>query len=641
MAKRTNEKQGKKMKLHEITNPNDIKGLSTDELYILAEEIRNFLIEKLSKTGGHLASNLGVVELTLALHYLFDSPKDKIIWDVGHQAYIHKILTGRAGQFDTLRQFKGLSGFPKCCESKHDVWETGHSSTSLSAAMGMAIARDLNQENNRIIAVIGDGAMTGGMALEALNHIGHEKRKLMIILNDNEMSISPNVGGIHNYLEKLRINKKYIRAKGELGQVIKKVPAVGDSLARCAEKLKDSFKYLVVNGILFEELGLKYFGPIDGHNINDLIKTMKIADQNNGPVIIHVVTKKGKGYRPAELDSDKFHGISPYKIESGEVMKKEGPPSFTEIFGKTIVRLAELDRDIVAVTAAMPSGTGLKKFQESFPERFYDVGIAEQHATTMAGGLAMAGKNPVLAIYSTFLQRAYDQLVHDIARQNLHVTFAVDRAGFVGADGETHHGVFDIAYLRSIPNMTVMMPKDENELQHMLYTATEHCIGPVVVRYPRANGIGVELDEEFKIIPIGKYEIVKPGEQIAILALGPMVSLAEKAIERLNEIEITPMLINARFIKPLDEDLLLELAEDNFKLLIIEEGVEQGGFGSSILEFYSKHNLHNVDVNLIGIPDLFIEQGSISQLRNLVGISVDNIVEKIKKIVNVEQKVLK
>lgn len=627
------------MKLHEIISPNDIKSLSTDQLYVLAEDIRHFLIEKLSKTGGHLASNLGVVELTLALHYLFDSPKDKIIWDVGHQAYIHKILTGRADQFDTLRQFKGLSGFPKCCESVHDVWETGHSSTSLSAAMGMAIARDLNQQNDRIIAVIGDGAMTGGMALEALNHIGHEKRKMMIILNDNEMSISANVGGIHNYLQKLRINKKYIRAKDELELVIKKVPAVGDSLVKCAEKLKDSFKYLVVNGILFEELGLTYFGPIDGHNINDLIKTMKIADQNNGPVIIHVVTKKGKGYRPAELDSDKFHGISPYKIESGEVMKKEGPPSFTEIFGKTIVKLAEKDQDIIAVTAAMPSGTGLKKFQEAFPERFYDVGIAEQHATTMAAGLAMAGKNPVLAIYSTFLQRAYDQLVHDVARQNLHVTFAVDRAGFVGADGETHHGVFDIAYLRSIPNMTVMMPKDENELQHMLYTATEHCNGPVVVRYPRANGVGVELDEEFKVIPISKYEIVKSGEQIAILALGPMVDIAEQAIELLNEIGINPMLINARFIKPIDEELLLELAEDKYKLLVIEEGIEQGGFGSSILEFYSKHNLNNINVNLIGIPDQFIEQGSISQLRNLVGISVDSVVEKIKKIVNVEQKV--
>lgn len=639
MKKRTNEKQEEKMKLHEIISPNDIKSLSTDQLYVLAEDIRHFLIEKLSKTGGHLASNLGVVELTLALHYLFDSPKDKIIWDVGHQAYIHKILTGRADQFDTLRQFKGLSGFPKCCESVHDVWETGHSSTSLSAAMGMAIARDLNQQNDRIIAVIGDGAMTGGMALEALNHIGHEKRKMMIILNDNEMSISANVGGIHNYLQKLRINKKYIRAKDELELVIKKVPAVGDSLVKCAEKLKDSFKYLVVNGILFEELGLTYFGPIDGHNINDLIKTMKIADQNNGPVIIHVVTKKGKGYRPAELDSDKFHGISPYKIESGEVMKKEGPPSFTEIFGKTIVKLAEKDQDIIAVTAAMPSGTGLKKFQEAFPERFYDVGIAEQHATTMAAGLAMAGKNPVLAIYSTFLQRAYDQLVHDVARQNLHVTFAVDRAGFVGADGETHHGVFDIAYLRSIPNMTVMMPKDENELQHMLYTATEHCNGPVVVRYPRANGVGVELDEEFKVIPISKYEIVKSGEQIAILALGPMVDIAEQAIELLNEIGINPMLINARFIKPIDEELLLELAEDKYKLLVIEEGIEQGGFGSSILEFYSKHNLNNINVNLIGIPDQFIEQGSISQLRNLVGISVDSVVEKIKKIVNVEQKV--
>ncbi len=626
------------MELHNIKDPKVIKSLSVKELQELAEDIRTFLIEKLAVTGGHLAPNLGVVELTIALHYLFDSPKDKILWDVGHQAYVHKILTGRAGQFDKLRKFRGLSGFPKRSESEHDIWETGHSSTSLSAAMGLTIARDIKKEKHRVIAVIGDGAMTGGMALEALNHIGHEQRNMMVILNDNEMSIAPNVGAIHNYLEKLRTDNRYLKAKDELELLLKKVPAIGGKLAKTAEKIKDSLKYLIVNGVLFEELGLTYFGPIDGHNFEDLFETLKTADKTEGPVLIHVVTKKGKGYKPAELDSDKFHGISPYKIESGEVMKKEGPPSYTQIFGDTIVNIAKNDPDVVAITAAMPSGTGLKQFQNEFPQRFFDVGIAEQHATTMAAGLAIDGLKPVLAIYSTFLQRAYDQLIHDVTRQNLHVTFAIDRAGFVGADGETHHGVFDMAYLRNLPNMTVMMPKDENELQHMIYTAVEHCKGPVAVRYPRGSGVGVTLDTEYKQIPIGDFEIIQRGQDVAILAVGPMVQFAEEAAAILAKSSIYPMIINARFIKPLDKELLLNLADKNYTIFVVEEGIKEGGFGSAILEFYENNHL-NPSVTRIGIPDEFIEQGSISELRELVGISSVSIAKQIKSYLpNIKQR---
>ncbi|WP_339062498.1 1-deoxy-D-xylulose-5-phosphate synthase [Tepidibacillus marianensis] len=618
------------MELSQIKDPKQIKPLSISELETLAADIRDFLIKRLSTTGGHLAPNLGVVELTLALHYLFESPKDKFLWDVGHQVYVHKILTGRADQFNKLRQFKGLSGFPKRAESEHDVWETGHSSTSLSAAMGMAIARDIKGEKHRVIAVIGDGAMTGGMALEALNHIGHEKRNMMIILNDNEMSIAPNVGALHNYLGKLRSDNRYVKAKEELGILLKKIPAIGGKLAKTAEKIKDSLKYLVLNGILFEELGLTYYGPIDGHNFEDLFATLRQADKTSGPVLVHVLTKKGKGYKPAELDSDKFHGISPYKVESGEVVKKLSPPSYTEMFGRTIVKIGGQDKRVVAITAAMPSGTGLTLFQAMYPKRFFDVGIAEQHATTMAAGLAADGMKPVLAIYSTFLQRGYDQLIHDVTRQNLHVTFAIDRAGFVGADGETHHGVFDIAYLRSLPNMTIMMPKDENELQHMLFTAIEYCDGPVAVRYPRGSGRGVELDEQFQSLPEGKFEIIKQGADIVILAVGPMVALAEKAALQLAKSNIHPMIVNARFIKPLDEEMLLQFADRGMDILTIEEGVLQGGFGSSILEFYSAHQIEMV-INRMGIPDQFIEQGSIPQLLELVGLTAENIAEQVKK----------
>lgn len=562
--------------LSDINSPQDLKNLNVSQLNTLAKEIREFLIENLSVTGGHLAPNLGVVELTLALHYIFDSPKDKLIWDVGHQAYVHKMLTGRMERFHTLRQYKGLCGYPKCSESEHDVWETGHSSTSLSAAMGMAIARDLKGERSKVVAIIGDGALTGGMAFEAMNHMGHEKRDVTVILNDNEMSIAPNVGALHNYLGKLRTNDGYKRVKEEVESLLKKVPAVGGTMAKLAERLKDGLKYLMVSGILFEELGFTYLGPVDGHDLPTLMEALRQAAYTKGPVLVHVITKKGKGYTPAEADSDVFHGVGTYKIESGEVLKTEGPPSYTSIFARTIEKLAETDQRIVAITAAMPGGTGLSRFASKYPERFFDVGIAEQHATTMAAGIATQGLKPVFAVYSTFLQRGYDQLVHDVCRQNLNVLFAIDRAGLVGADGETHQGVFDIAYMRSLPNMTIMMPKDENELQHMLYTALQYNDGPIAVRYPRGNGEGVELDTEYKQLPIGKAEILRPGSHVAILAFGNMVPTAQKAADTLAMEGITPMVVNVRYAKPLDEELLFTLARDGYTVITLEEVLCRG-----------------------------------------------------------------
>lgn len=617
--------------LSKINCPGDIKCLTYEELDQLAAEIRSFLIEKLSVTGGHLAPNLGVVELTLALHYLIDSPYDKIIWDVGHQSYVHKILTGRVTEFDTLRQFGGLGGFPKLSESEHDVFETGHSSTSISSAMGFALARDLKGEDNRVIAVIGDGALTGGMAFEAMNHLGHAKNKMIIILNDNKMSISQNVGGVHNYLEKLRTTQGYLRAKKRFRDFTKKIP-LGESLFNISEKIRDSLKYLVVEGILFEEIGLTYLGPVDGHDIPGLIEILENADKLDEPVLIHVLTEKGKGFKPAEFSPDVFHGIGKYDINSGELIQTGSTPNYTSVFGETLVKLGADNEKIVAITAAMPAGTGLDKFKDAYPERFVDVGIAEQHAVTMAVGMALAGYTPVVAIYSTFLQRAYDQVLHDAARQNAHVVFAIDRAGLVGADGDTHHGVFDIAYLRSIPNMTIMMPKDERELQNMLYTAINCYSGPVAIRYPRANGLGVPLSDDYEEIKIGSFETIRTGEKVAILALGPMITLAEEAVESLSKEGINPQIVNARFIKPLDEKYLLELAAAGFKILTVEEGVKRGGFGSSIMEFYSLHE-QAVIVESIGIADEFVTHGSTERLREHVGLTVKNIENRVKNLI--------
>nr|WP_275052187.1 1-deoxy-D-xylulose-5-phosphate synthase [Brevibacillus laterosporus] len=623
--------------LENMKSPDDLKHLTISQLQQLSEEIRRFLIENLSQTGGHLAPNLGVVELTIALHYFFNSPKDKILWDVGHQAYVHKILTGRKDDFPTLRQYKGLCGFPKMSESAHDVWETGHSSTSLSGAMGMASARDLKKENFHVIGVIGDGALTGGMAFEALNHIGHEKKNVIVVLNDNEMSIAPNVGAMHNYLGKLRTDHIYNRAKDEVESLLKAIPAVGGKLAQLAEKVKDSMKYMLVSGILFEELGFTYIGPIDGHNLELVIDSLRTAANTRGPVLLHVITKKGKGYLPAEQNAMKWHGTDTYKIESGEMIKAVATaPAYKSVFADTLIKLTQQDDRIVAITPAMPDGSGLLKYASVYPERMFDVGIAEQHACTFAAGLATQGMKPFLAIYSTFLQRAYDQLIHDVARMKLPVVFAVDRAGLVGADGETHQGVYDIAFMRAIPNMVIMAPKDENEMQHMMKTAADYN-GPSSFRYPRGNGLGVKMDEELKALPIGQMEVVKEGKGVAVLSFGHIYDVAEKAINLLQMDGIMPMFVNARFCKPLDEELLLRLAKENMDIVTVEEGCVQGGFGSAVMEFYAEQGYHNIVVEPMGVPDYFVEHGSVKEQRQEISLTAEAIAARVRSLLPVNK----
>jgi len=623
--------------LENMKSPDDLKHLTISQLQQLSEEIRRFLIENLSQTGGHLAPNLGVVELTIALHYFFNSPKDKILWDVGHQAYVHKILTGRKDDFPTLRQYKGLCGFPKMSESAHDVWETGHSSTSLSGAMGMASARDLKKENFHVIGVIGDGALTGGMAFEALNHIGHEKKNVIVVLNDNEMSIAPNVGAMHNYLGKLRTDHIYNRAKDEVESLLKAIPAVGGKLAQLAEKVKDSMKYMLVSGILFEELGFTYVGPIDGHNLELVIDSLRTAANTRGPVLLHVITKKGKGYLPAEQNAMKWHGTDTYKIESGEMIKAVATaPAYKSVFADTLIKLTQQDDRIVAITPAMPDGSGLLKYASVYPERMFDVGIAEQHACTFAAGLATQGMKPFLAIYSTFLQRAYDQLIHDVARMKLPVVFAVDRAGLVGADGETHQGVYDIAFMRAIPNMVIMAPKDENEMQHMMKTAADYD-GPSSFRYPRGNGLGVKMDEELKALPIGQMEVVKEGKGVAVLSFGHIYDVAEKAINLLQMDGIMPMFVNARFCKPLDEELLLRLAKENMDIVTVEEGCVQGGFGSAVMEFYAEQGYHNIVVEPMGVPDYFVEHGSVKEQRQEISLTAEAIAARVRSLLPVNK----
>ncbi|WP_153123587.1 1-deoxy-D-xylulose-5-phosphate synthase [Peribacillus tepidiphilus] len=628
------------MDLLSIKDPSFLKGLNKSELEKLSQDIRNFLIEKLSVTGGHIGPNLGVVELTIALHREFNSPQDKIIWDVGHQSYVHKILTGRACEFDTLRKYKGLCGFPKRSESEHDVWETGHSSTSLSAAMGMAIARDLKKEKSYILPVIGDGALTGGMALEALNHIGHEKKDIIVILNDNEMSIAPNVGALHNVLGQLRTAGKYNWVKDELEYLLKKIPAVGGKLANTAERLKDSLKYLFVSGMFFEELGFTYFGPVDGHNYDDLFENLRYAKKTSGPVLLHVITKKGKGYHPAESDkTGTWHGTGPYKIETGAFVKPEqSPPAWSSLVSETVRRLAREDERIVAITPAMPVGSKLEGFASEFPDRMFDVGIAEQHAATVAAGLAIQNMKPFLAIYSTFLQRAYDQVVHDICRQNLNVFIGIDRAGLVGADGETHQGVFDIAFLRHLPNIVLMMPKDENEGQHMVNTAIKYDDGPIALRFPRGNGYGVEMDKELKVIPIGSWEVLKDGKDAVILTFGTTIPMCMEAAQRLEKQGISVKVVNARFIKPMDLDMLKDIFSTNAPILTVEEACLQGGFGSGVLEHAQEMGYHNLVIERMGIPDRFIEHGSVDELLEEIGLTTENIVNKMTMIVPKKQK---
>ncbi|WP_248509752.1 1-deoxy-D-xylulose-5-phosphate synthase [Sporosarcina sp. NCCP-2222] len=627
------------MDLTQIKNPSFVKNLDKDQLTELAASIRKFLIENLSVTGGHIGPNLGVVELTIALHKMFDSPEDKIIWDVGHQAYVHKILTGRAGDFNTLRQFKGLSGFPKMLESEHDVWETGHSSTSLSAAMGMAAARDIQKGKNYVIPIIGDGALTGGMALEALNHIGHTQTNMTVILNDNEMSIAPNVGALHAVLGKLRTAGKYNSVKDELEYILKKIPAVGGKVASAAERVKDSLKYLLVSGVFFEELGFTYLGPVDGHDFNDLERNLQYAKKMEGPVLLHIITKKGKGYRPAEDDKiGTWHGTGPYKIETGDFVKSvSAGPAWSSLVSETVRKIARKDERVVAITPAMPVGSKLEGFAAEFPDRFFDVGIAEQHAATMAAGLATQGMKPFLAIYSTFLQRAYDQMLHDITRQNLNVFIGIDRAGLVGADGETHQGVFDIAFLRHMPNLVLMMPKDENEGQHMVKTALEYDQGPIAMRYPRGNGIGIQMDEELKTIPIGTWEVLRVGTDGTILTFGTTIPMALDAAEQLAAKGINVQVVNARFIKPLDTAMLDYLFAAGKPIITLEEAVLAGGFGSAVIEYAHDTLKGPTPIRRMGIPDQFIEHGNVDKLLEEIGMTSENLARMMEDFI-LEQK---
>jgi len=621
--------------LKAINDPNDIKKLNISQLEKLALEIRTEIISVVSKNGGHLAPNLGVVELTLAIHSVYSSPIDKIVWDVGHQAYVHKLLTGRRDIFSTLRKYNGLSGFPKRNESCHDVFDAGHSSTSISAALGLAKARDLNGDKYDVVAVIGDGAMTGGMAFEALNHAGHLNTDLTVILNDNEMSIAQNVGAMSAYLNRVRIDPFYTKRKEDIEILLKKIPAIGSTMIKVADRLKDSLRYLLVPGMLFEELGFKYFGPVNGHDINELKTVLQNAKHINKPVLVHVITKKGKGYLPAEENPDKFHGIGPFDIKTGQAYKNSEKPSYTSIFSDTLVKLGEKNPKILAFTAAMGEGTGTTSFARRFPKRSFDVGIAEQHAVTMAAALALEGFKPFVAIYSTFLQRAYDQIVHDVALQNAPVVFALDRAGLVGEDGPTHHGVFDISYLRHIPNLVIMAPKDENELQHMLYTASIFN-GPVAIRYPRGSGLGVQLDDGFQEIPIGKAEVIQYGSDLTLLAVGNMVETAQETAQILQEKGTSCTVINSRFIKPLDAQLILESIKNTKGIVTLEEHVLAGGFGSSVLELLESNDVSK-KVLRIGLADDFVAHGNVDILREVYGLTSEKIIEKIGKEFNFKE----
>src|SRR5438876_120077 len=631
--------------LDSIDSPQQLRTLTTAQMEQLAEEIRHEIIEKVSVKGGHLAPNLGVVELTMALHYVFDTPKDLLVWDIGHQAYVHKLLTGRRDRFHTIRQFGGLSGYLRREESPYDVFGASHASTSISAALGLAVARDLQGEHFKDVAVISDGALTGGMALEAINNAGSLKKNLIIVLNDNEKSISDNVGALHHYLGKarqLQTSKSYQKLREVAKGSIEKLPVVGDKAREAAGRAEGSFKHFVLHsksGTVFEELGFKFFGPFDGHDLPLMLDVFENIKHIEGPVMVQVVTKKGKGWEFAEEDSTKWHGPGAFDFKTGVITKNAGdPPTYTEVFANTLVALAEQDTSIVGITAAMAEGTGLKKLHKRFPERYFDVGIAEQHAVTFAAGLAVSNMRPVVAIYSTFMQRAYDQVIHDVCMQDLHVVFAMDRAGIVGEDGPTQHGVFDIAFMRLIPNMKVMAPKDENELRHMLYTAI-YMDGPVSLRYPRGKGVGVPLDPKLYKLEVGKAELLSPStpelaeqQDCAILAYGSTVAQAELAAKELAAEGISVAVVNARWAKPLDEELITRLAKGTGRLVTIEDHVIAGGFGSAVLELLESKGLRNVDVRLIGCPDKPIEHGAPSILKELYGISSSHIKEVVRDI---------
>jgi 1-deoxy-D-xylulose-5-phosphate synthase len=618
--------------LDQIETSHDVKKLDPEELEKLCHEIREEIISVVSKNGGHLASNLGVVELTTALHYVFDFPRDKIVWDVGHQSYVHKLLTGRKDRFHTLRQYQGISGFPKREESPYDAFDSGHSGTSISSALGMAEARRLRGEKGKVIAVIGDGSMTAGLAFEGLNQTGHIDQDLIVILNDNEMSISPNVGALSSYLNRIMTGEFANRFRNEIKNFLENLPPrIGKKLLRFAKQAEESLKALFVPGLLFEELGMKYIGPIDGHRIDYLIETFQNIKKLRGPILVHVITQKGKGYAPAEKYPDLFHGVPPFIIETGELRSgQKNPPSYTEVFGETLCQLAKENERLIAITAAMQSGTGLEEFARQFPDRFYDIGIAEQHAVTFAAGLALEGMKPVVAIYSTFLQRAYDQVLQDVCLQNLPVAFALDRGGIVGEDGPTHHGLFDFSYLRHIPNLIIMVPKDESEFGNMIKTATE-CPFPAAFRYPRGRGVGVKREVPPRSIDVGKGEVLREGKDIVIVAIGTTVYPSLRAAEKLADTGIQATVINSRFLKPLDGNLLCNWAKRTGKVLTVEENVLQGGFGSAVLELFQEIGLISIQVKRLGIPDIFVEHGPQGLLREKYGIDENGIVEGAKK----------
>ena len=615
--------------LESINQANDIKKINSQDYEKLAEEIRGFLLQNISKTGGHLASNLGVVELTMALHLFLGFPKDKLVWDVGHQAYTHKVLTGRKDLFSTLRQLDGLCGFPKREESLCDSFDTGHSSTAISAALGLVKARDLSGDNSKVVAVLGDGALTGGMAFEAINNAGRLKSNLIIILNDNNMSISENVGGLANYLAKLRTSSKYTDFKENMESTLNQLPGFGKPLVDGLKRSKDAIKYFMLPSMFFEDMGLTYIGPIDGHNIEQMMTAFEAASKVKKGVVVHVLTKKGKGYQLAEKYPSHFHGVDPFDVASGQPIRKEKEIAYTKVFSDTMLRLAKADEKVIAITAAMPYGTGLSEFKKKFPDRFFDVGIAEQHAVTFAAGLAMGGFKPVVAIYSTFLQRAYDQIIHDVCINNLPVVFAIDRAGISGKDGKTHQGTFDLSFLSHIPNLTVLAPKNKFELEEMLSYAIS-LNAPVAIRYPKGEAY-LGFSDVMKPMEYGKSEILMEGKDIAVLAVGSMVKIAQEVAEHFANEGRTITVVNARFVSPIDKDMLEKLAENHSLIVTLEENVRSGGYGQKVADYLFEAKKCGVDFINISVPDMFVEHGSVNELQKKVGIDAQSIIAKMKE----------
>lgn len=616
--------------LNQVDNPEDLRKLNISEKEELAKELRELVIDTVSKTGGHLASNLGVVELTIALHSVFNTPKDKIVWDVGHQTYIHKILTGRKSKINTLRSLNGLAGFPKAIESEYDAFDTGHSSTSISSALGMARARDIKGEKNSVIAVIGDGALTGGMAFEALNDAGSSNTNLIVILNDNEMSISKNVGGLSAFLTRIRTRKSYNKSNNYIKRLTLRIPVIGRKIVKLVRRIKYSIKQLFLPNMFFEDIGFKYLGPVDGHNIEKLEQILEKAKSLSGPILIHVITKKGKGYEPAEQNPDKFHATSAFEKETGKSLK-EKKDDYSKVFGDELVKLAKENDKIVAVTAAMRDGTGLTNFAKEFPNRFFDVAIAEQHALTMAAGMAKEGLRPIVSIYSSFYQRGYDQIIHDIAMQKLPVVLCIDRAGIVGNDGETHQGIFDLAFLNLVPNLTIMAPKDFVELEQMLTYAVKQNF-PVAIRYPRGGEDKEIVFQKHEEMVTGKAEILKQGKDVTILAIGKMVARAEKIAEELQKEAIEAEIINARFLKPLDEETILKSIEKTKKVVTIEDGICEGGLATVTLECIQKHDYQNIKIRNFGYPDEFIKHGKVEEIEKIYGLDKETIKKEIEKI---------